>query len=75
MFELNGEYGVIYVGGETGALGNDAKIEEIGEDELVALWEMLESHGIDGRPHFTKIVSAKKLYNFDGLERLEKTVV
>jgi glutamate synthase domain-containing protein 3 len=67
--------GVIYVGGETGALGNDARIEEIGEDELVALWGTLESHGIDERPHFTKIVSAKRLYHFDSLERLEKTVV
>ena len=34
-----------------------------------------ESYGIDERPSFTKIVSAKKLYHYDSLERLEKSVI
>ena len=67
--------GVIYVGGRIGSLGNDAKIDEINESELIAVWATLESYGIDEKPHFTKVVSAKKLYHFDSLERLEKTVV
>ena len=35
----------------------------------------LEEHGIHKKPRFTKIVSAKKLYHYDLLERLEKTVI
>ena len=67
--------GAIYVGGEIGSLGTDAKTEEIGEDELLDILATLESHGIKQRYTFTKVVSAKKLYHFDSLERLEKTVI
>ena len=67
--------GEIYVGGEVGSLGSDAKYDPITEDELIALWQTLEQHGINERPRFKKIVSAKKLYHFDQLERLEKTVI
>ncbi len=67
--------GAIYVGGEIGSLGNDAKVDEVGEEELIRLWEVLESHGVQARPRFRKVVSEKKLYHFDKLERLEKRVV
>ena len=67
--------GVIYVAGSIGALGSDAKIEEIGEDELIGIWDALENYGVDVKPRFTKVVSAKKLYHYDSLERLEKTVI
>jgi len=67
--------GTIYVGGEYGSLGNDARVEEIGEDELISIWGFLEERGITEKPRFTKIVSAKKLYHYDSLERLEKAVV
>jgi len=67
--------GVIYVGGEIGSLGNDAIVVDISEDELITLWETLESKGVTERPRFTKIVSAKRLYHFDKLERLEMTAV
>jgi glutamate synthase domain-containing protein 3 len=67
--------GVIYVAGSIGSLGNDAMIEDISEDELISIWGSLESYGIDKKHEFTKIVSAKKLYHFDSLERLEKTVI
>ena len=67
--------GEIYVGGHVGSLGSDAKYDPITEDELIALWQTLEQHGIQGRPQFKKIISAKKLYHFDQLERLEKTVI
>ena len=67
--------GTIYVAGKIGSLGNDAKIEEATEDELLDIWETLERYGIKDRYKFTKIVSAKKLYHFDSLERFEKHVI
>ena len=67
--------GTIYVGGEIGSLGNDATVEDASEGELIELWANLESHSIEERPHFTKIVSAKRLYHFDTLERLEMAAV
>ena len=67
--------GVIYVAGSIGSLGNDAMIEDISEDELISIWDSLESYGIDVKHEFTKIVSAKKLYHLDSLERLEISAV
>ena len=67
--------GTIFVGGRIGSLGNDAEIAEISDEEQAALWKELASHGVPQRPHFRKIVSSKKLYHFDSLERLEKTVI
>ena len=67
--------GVIYVAGSIGSLGNDAKVEQMSEEELISLWEDLEQYGIDKKPRFKKILSARKLYHFDKLERLEKTVI
>ena len=67
--------GTIYVAGKIGSLGSDAKIEEVTEEELVSIWETLEGYGIEDRFTFTKIVSAKRLYHFDSLERLEKHVI
>ena len=67
--------GTIYVAGSIGSLGNDAKLEEATEEELISLWETLERYGIDEKHRFKKIVSAKRLYHFDKLERLEKTVI
>ena len=67
--------GTIYVAGEIGSLGSDAKTEDISEEELIDILATLESHGIQKRNSFTKVVSAKKLYHYDSLERLEKAVV
>ena len=67
--------GVIYVAGEIASLGSDATTEEITEEELLDLLATLESHGIHKRYNFTKVVSAKKLYHYDSLERLEKTAI
>jgi hypothetical protein len=68
-------FAIPYVGGEIGSLGNDAKATEASEAELISVWETLERHGVNTRPRFTKIVSAKKLYHLDSLERLEKAVI
>ena len=65
--------GTIYVGGNYGSLGSDAIEEETSEEELISIWDSLEKHGIGQKPRFTKIVSEKKLYHLDSLERMEKT--
>ena len=67
--------GTIYVGGEVGSLGADAMYDEPSEDELIELWAELELHGINERPRFRKIVSEKKLYHYDTLERLERPLL
>ena len=67
--------GEIFVGGSIGSLGSDAMVQDVSEDELIEIWEILAKEGISERPKFRKIVSAKKLYHFDGLERLEKNVI
>ncbi|HIN05766.1 MAG TPA: hypothetical protein EYM65_05965 [Dehalococcoidia bacterium] len=67
--------GTIYVGGEIASLGSDAKTEEISEDEVIDILAALENHGITKRYTFTKVVSAKRLYNYDSLERLEKAII
>ncbi len=67
--------GTIYVGGDVGSLGADAKFDEPSEDELIELWAHLELHGITDRPRFRKIVSQKKLYHYDTLERLERPLI
>ena len=67
--------GTIYVAGEIASLGNDAKTEQISEQELIDLLATLEGYGIHRRYSFTKVVSAKKLYHYDSLERLEKSAI
>ena len=67
--------GTIYVGADVGSLGADAKYEEPTEDELIELWAELQRSGVDGKPRFRKIVSQKKLYHYDTLERLERTLI
>ena len=67
--------GAIYVAGQIKSLGNDAMTEEVGEEELLDIMGILKVHGIDRRYSFTKVVSAKKLYHYDSLERLEKMVI
>ena len=67
--------GEIYVAGNVGSLGNDAVVEDASEDELLDVWATLERYGIAERPTFTKIVSGKKLYHMDSLERLEKAAI
>ena len=67
--------GTIYVGGEVGSLGADSRYEEPGEDELIELWAELEQNGVAGRPRFRKIISEKKLYHYDTLERFERTLI
>ena len=63
--------GTIYVGGKIEGLGNDAVEEELTEMDMAFLEDILTRHELIDSPatkEFTKIVSGKKLYNFDKQE-------
>jgi glutamate synthase domain-containing protein 3 len=60
--------GVVYVGGTIAALGNDAVIEEPNAEERAALEELLASYRVPGPETFRKVVSGRKLWNFDRKE-------
>ena len=60
--------GVVYVGGNITALGNDAVIEEPGSEEQAALAGLLASYNLPPPPAFKKVVSGRKLWNFDRKE-------
>ena len=67
--------GIVYVGGEIGSLGVDAKTESATESEEVELRAFLKALKFrdDILPRrFRKIVSAKRLYHYDSLEPLER---
>ena len=48
---------------------------DINEDELLEIWEILDKYGLEQKPKFKKIVSGRKLYHLDSLERLEKASI
>jgi glutamate synthase domain-containing protein 3 len=60
--------GVVFVGGKIEALGNDAVIEEPTAEDQAALNELLDTYKIPGPARFQKIVSGRKLWNFDRKE-------
>ena len=61
---------VIYVGGKIRSLGADAKIEDLGADDVRQVAEMASAAGFShvSAGDMTKVVSAKHLYNFDALK-------
>jgi glutamate synthase domain-containing protein 3 len=60
--------GVVYVGGKIASLGNDAVIEEpIGEDRAW-LHDLLTTYNVPAPAAFKKVVSGRKLWNFDKKE-------
>ncbi len=61
---------VIYVAGKVGALGADAKIEELTAGDVSRVAEVANAAGFDhiNPQNVTKIASAKLLYNFDALK-------
>jgi glutamate synthase domain-containing protein 3 len=60
--------GVVYVGGKIAALGNDTVIEEPSTEDQESLRELLGQYKIPAPPAFKKIVSGRKLWNFDKKE-------
>jgi glutamate synthase domain-containing protein 3 len=60
--------GVVYIGGKVAALGNDAVTEELTTEEQAGLKDLLATYHVPGPPAFRKIVSGRKLWNFDRKE-------
>ena len=60
--------GVVFVGGEIAALGNDAVLEEPTDDDRAWLKHLLETYQVPAPAAFKKIVSGRKLWNFDKKE-------
>ncbi len=60
--------GVVFVGGNIAALGNDAVIEEPTGEDQHWLQELLETYKVSAPTAFKKIVSGRKLWNFDKKE-------
>ncbi len=60
--------GVVFVGGQIASLGNDAVIEEPTAEERAWLHELLVTHRVPGPTAFRKVVSGRKLWNFDRRE-------
>jgi glutamate synthase domain-containing protein 3 len=58
---------VIYVAGRVESLGADAQTEELGDDDVVAVKEMIEMAGFDhiNPGDVTRVASARRLYHFD----------
>jgi hypothetical protein len=57
--------GRIFVGGAIAALGHDAVIEEMTDDDRAFLQATLADVGIPMDREYQKVVSGKQLYNFD----------
>ena len=60
--------GVVFVGGNIAALGNDAVIEEPNPEDCGLLAELLAKHQMPAPAAFKKVVSGRKLWNFDRKE-------
>jgi glutamate synthase domain-containing protein 3 len=60
--------GVVFVGGRIASLGNDAVIEEPTAEDRGALGSLLASYDVPAPKAFQKIVSGRKLWNFDRKE-------
>jgi glutamate synthase domain-containing protein 3 len=60
--------GVVYVGGKIAALGNDTIVEEPTTEECAALKDLLSTYNVPGPAAFQKVISGRKLWNFDRKE-------
>jgi len=60
--------GEVFVGGTIGALGNDAVVQDPTDADLAAVRELLDRYRVPAPPRFQKVVSGRKLWNFDKKE-------
>lgn len=60
--------GVVFVGGDIQALGNDAVVEEPSPVDRADLKKLLDMYKVPGPAAFKKVVSGRKLWNFDKKE-------
>jgi glutamate synthase domain-containing protein 3 len=61
--------GVVFVGGEIAELGNDAVVSDASADEMAEIRVALDRYGVKGPDAFRKVVSGRKLWNYDKTER------
>ncbi len=61
--------GVVFVGGGIAELGNDAVVSDATPADLATIREALARHGVTGPKAFRKVVSGRKLWNYDKKER------
>lgn len=66
--------GEIFVGGKIASLGTDAVFAEVDEVDRLWLDETFARYGLEQPPEWRKIVSGRKLYNYDKLEPLERKI-
>jgi glutamate synthase domain-containing protein 3 len=60
--------GIVFVGGTIAALGNDAVIEDPTAEDQASLHDLLGTYNLPAPAGFKKIVSGRKLWNFDRKE-------
>ncbi len=60
--------GVVFVGGRIAALGNDTVVEEPTAEDRAGLADLLKTFNVPGPKTFQKVVSGRKLWNFDRKE-------
>ena len=60
--------GTIFVGGEIAELGNDTVVSDATPDEHAEILTTLSGHGVKGPDAFRKVVSGRKLWNYDKKE-------
>jgi methylamine---glutamate N-methyltransferase subunit B len=57
--------GVVFVGGKIESLGHDAVVEDASTEDQAALNELLSAYDVPAPATFRKVVSGRKLWNFD----------
>ena len=60
--------GVVYVGGDIAELGNDTVVTDANPEELAEIRGALERYALKGPDAFRKVVSGRKLWNYDKKE-------
>ncbi len=60
--------GVVFVGGKIAALGNDAVVQEPTTEDRAALHDLLSRYQVPAPAAFQKVVSGRRLWNFDRKE-------
>jgi glutamate synthase domain-containing protein 3 len=61
--------GIVYVGGEIEELGNDTVVSDASAEETAEIRAALARHDVKGPERFRKVVSGRKLWNYDTKER------
>jgi glutamate synthase domain-containing protein 3 len=61
--------GIVFVGGDIAELGNDTVVSEATPEEHAEIQATLARHGVKGPDAFRKVVSGRKLWNYDTKER------